>query len=199
LMDLQIPVYGTGRTAETGFCAGPLWGNRLCARPRRTRRDLQCRLRKRNGQHWNREEILSILGKDESLISFVEDRPGHDVRYSLDCSKIRTSLGWKPNTASKKQSKRLWPGMKQRKMVETIATKKFWAEHHGEFAIESENTRNWRRGASWTSICEIALRHHHVVHSVYSQHLPRYGTQVRMDITDKAALTTAFEKVNLKQ
>ena len=32
----------------------------------------------------------------ETLISFVEDRPGHDVRYSLDSSKIRTELGWKP-------------------------------------------------------------------------------------------------------
>ncbi len=40
--------------------------------------------------------ILSILGKDEGIIEFVEDRPGHDVRYSLDSSKIREELGWKP-------------------------------------------------------------------------------------------------------
>jgi dTDP-glucose 4,6-dehydratase len=39
-------------------------------------------------------EILSILGKPESLISFVKDRPGHDRRYALDSSKANR-LGWK--------------------------------------------------------------------------------------------------------
>lgn len=38
--------------------------------------------------------ILKKLGKPESLIKFVKDRPGHDLRYSLDCSKIE-SLGWR--------------------------------------------------------------------------------------------------------
>jgi len=41
-------------------------------------------------------KILRYLGKDEDLISFVEDRPGHDMRYSLNSSKIRSELGWKP-------------------------------------------------------------------------------------------------------
>ncbi len=40
--------------------------------------------------------ILKILGKPESLLSFVRDRPGHDWRYALDSSETR-SLGWKPN------------------------------------------------------------------------------------------------------
>lgn len=39
--------------------------------------------------------ILSMLGKPESLIIFVTDRPGHDVRYSLDCRYMR-ELGWSP-------------------------------------------------------------------------------------------------------
>lgn len=39
--------------------------------------------------------ILEILGKSESLINYVKDRPGHDRRYSIDASKVR-SLGWKP-------------------------------------------------------------------------------------------------------
>ena len=42
------------------------------------------------------EEILEILNKPKDLIIFVEDRPGHDFRYSLDSSKIRSELGWKP-------------------------------------------------------------------------------------------------------
>lgn len=39
--------------------------------------------------------ILALLGKPLSLIRFVEDRPGHDARYSLDSSKVR-ALGWAP-------------------------------------------------------------------------------------------------------
>jgi dTDP-glucose 4,6-dehydratase len=39
--------------------------------------------------------ILSLLGRPESLIQRVTDRPGHDRRYSLDTAKLRT-LGWKP-------------------------------------------------------------------------------------------------------
>ena len=42
------------------------------------------------------KRILVLLGKPESLITFVEDRPGHDTRYSLDSTKLRTQLGWKP-------------------------------------------------------------------------------------------------------
>ncbi len=40
--------------------------------------------------------ILKHLGKPESLIHFVQDRPGHDRRYALDSSKIQRELGWKP-------------------------------------------------------------------------------------------------------
>ena len=43
--------------------------------------------------------LLSLLGKDASLVSFVTDRPGHDLRYAVSCNKIRTELGWS-NTVS---------------------------------------------------------------------------------------------------
>ncbi|WP_457549280.1 dTDP-glucose 4,6-dehydratase [Archaeoglobus sp.] len=46
-------------------------------------------------------EILGVMSKDESLIEFVEDRPGHDLRYSLNSSKIREELGWKPKHSFK--------------------------------------------------------------------------------------------------
>ena len=42
--------------------------------------------------------ILNILGKDESLITFVKDRPGHDMRYAIDPTKIQHELGWYPET-----------------------------------------------------------------------------------------------------
>lgn len=40
--------------------------------------------------------ILKALNKPESLIHFVKDRPGHDLRYAMDPTKIMTELGWKP-------------------------------------------------------------------------------------------------------
>lgn len=55
---------------------------------------------------WNNLELLNLLidivseetGKDAAklreLITFVEDRPGHDLRYAIDCSKIKRELGW---------------------------------------------------------------------------------------------------------
>jgi len=41
-------------------------------------------------------EILRLMGKPDSLIQFVKDRPGHDRRYSIDCSKIRREWDWFP-------------------------------------------------------------------------------------------------------
>ena len=41
------------------------------------------------------KKILKIMNKPEDLIEFVEDRPGHDLRYSLDSSKISEKLEWK--------------------------------------------------------------------------------------------------------
>lgn len=40
--------------------------------------------------------ILAYLGKEESLIRYVSDRPGHDRRYALSWEKIRTEFGWTP-------------------------------------------------------------------------------------------------------
>ena len=40
--------------------------------------------------------ILKALNKPESLITYVKDRPGHDLRYAIDPQKLETELGWKP-------------------------------------------------------------------------------------------------------
>ncbi len=94
---LKIPIYGTGENVRdwiyvTDHC-----------------RAIEEVLRRgRRGQIYNisaGEEktnlyiarfILELLGKSEDQIEFVEDRPGHDVRYSLDSSRIREELGWRP-------------------------------------------------------------------------------------------------------
>jgi len=41
--------------------------------------------------------ILDALGKDENLIEYVKDRPGHDRRYAIDSTKTQMELGWKPD------------------------------------------------------------------------------------------------------
>jgi dTDP-glucose 4,6-dehydratase len=43
------------------------------------------------------KKVLKIMGKDESEIEFVKDRPGHDRRYAVDWSKINHELGWEPS------------------------------------------------------------------------------------------------------
>ena len=42
--------------------------------------------------------ICKELGKPESLITYVADRKGHDMRYAIDPTKIYKALGWKPET-----------------------------------------------------------------------------------------------------
>tara|TARA_B110000014_G_C20034829_1_gene537564 strand:- start:362 stop:1162 length:801 start_codon:yes stop_codon:yes gene_type:complete len=44
-------------------------------------------------------KILKLMNKPQNLIKFVEDRPGHDLRYSMDSQKISNDLGWKIKTS----------------------------------------------------------------------------------------------------
>ena len=73
--------------------------------------------------------ILKALGKPESLINYVKDRPGHDLRYAIDPKKIETELGWKPEFNFDKG------------IVETIKwnlNNKEWLEH-----VESGEYLKW--------------------------------------------------------
>jgi dTDP-glucose 4,6-dehydratase len=97
LDDQPVPVYGTGQNVRdwihvSDHCRGI---------------DLALR-RGRAGQIYNfggRTEktnlevtklLLQLLGKPESLVRFVADRPGHDLRYAIDCTKAERELGWRP-------------------------------------------------------------------------------------------------------
>jgi dTDP-glucose 4,6-dehydratase len=41
-------------------------------------------------------QLLQIMDKPQTLLRYVKDRPGHDRRYAIDCSKIERALGWRP-------------------------------------------------------------------------------------------------------
>jgi len=43
------------------------------------------------------KKLKRKLGTSEKLITFVNDRPGHDFRYAIDASKLNRALGWRPS------------------------------------------------------------------------------------------------------
>ena len=43
------------------------------------------------------EIILQLMGKDKNTYEHVNDRPGHDLRYAIDSTKLRNELGWQPS------------------------------------------------------------------------------------------------------
>ena len=97
LRDEKLPVYGKGENVRDWLYVGD-----HC-----TAIDLIVR-KGREGEVYNIgghnertnlevvKTILKALGKPESLINYVTDRPGHDLRYAIDPTKIETELGWKP-------------------------------------------------------------------------------------------------------
>jgi dTDP-glucose 4,6-dehydratase len=67
--------------------------------------------------------ILKVLGKPESLITFIKDRPGHDRRYAIDSDKIRRELGWSPDYPKE----RFYDGL--REAVEWYLRNMDWVEN----------------------------------------------------------------------
>lgn len=102
LEDKPLPVYGTGENVRDW-----LFVEDHCSA-------IDLIVRKANpgeiynigghNEHSNLEvvkTILETLGKPESLITFVGDRKGHDLRYAIDPAKIKNDLGWEPKTMFK--------------------------------------------------------------------------------------------------
>ncbi|MDQ3073583.1 MAG: GDP-mannose 4,6-dehydratase, partial [Bacteroidota bacterium] len=60
------------------------------------------------GNEWTNIDLIKLLcriideklghGTSEKLITFVKDRPGHDLRYAIDATKLKDQLGWVPET-----------------------------------------------------------------------------------------------------
>jgi dTDP-glucose 4,6-dehydratase len=77
------------------------------------------------------DAVLELTGKPESLKTIVADRPGHDRRYLLDSTKLRTELGWKPEIAFEdgmretvewyRANRAWWEPLKERALVQETA------------------------------------------------------------------------------
>lgn len=96
-MDLKIPIYGTGENVRDWLYVLDHCEAIELVMERGERREvynISATQEKTNLEVV--KTILKLMGKNEDLIEFVEDRPGHDIRYSLDSTKIREQLGWRP-------------------------------------------------------------------------------------------------------
>jgi len=98
MRDQQLPVYGTGKNVRDWIhvddhCRG------IDAAMRRGKvgevYNFGGRTEKTNLEITHL--LLKLLGKPESLIRYVQDRPGHDMRYAIDPAKAERELGWKPS------------------------------------------------------------------------------------------------------
>ncbi len=63
--------------------------------------------------------LIGILGKDESAIRYVKDRPGHDRRYAIDSAKIRRELGWSPCRSA-------WPEALEKTVAWYVENESWW-------------------------------------------------------------------------
>ncbi|MDI6716563.1 MAG: dTDP-glucose 4,6-dehydratase [Actinomycetota bacterium] len=99
LLDEPIPVYGTGKNVREWLyvedCNEAIFVALMKGQPGEVY-NIGSGFEKQNIDVV--KTILAILGKSEELIQFVEDRPGHDFRYSLNTDKIRQELGWSAKT-----------------------------------------------------------------------------------------------------
>lgn len=96
-MGLKIPIYGTGKNVRDWlYVADHCEAIELALEKGEEREIYNISAGEEKTNLEVVSEILKVMDKPMDLIEFVEDRPGHDLRYSLDSTKIREQLGWKP-------------------------------------------------------------------------------------------------------
>jgi len=136
IKNLKIPIYGTGKNIRDW-----LYVEDHCDAITKVL------LNGKNGESYNIsgnnllsniklvKKILKNLDQPEELIDYVIDRPGHDLRYSLDSSKIRHKLGWKPKQKFDKslsetidwylKNKSWWKDLATKQMLSPTPWKKY--------------------------------------------------------------------------
>ncbi len=73
--------------------------------------------------------ILQAMGKDESFIRPVTDRPGHDLRYAMDISKIQSEIGWQPTRSA-------WPEALEQTVAWYVENDSWWRRaKSGEYRL----------------------------------------------------------------
>ena len=99
--NLPLPVYGEGRNIRDWLYvtdhAAAIW--EVCTRGRVSDEVYNIG---GEAEMQNLEVVrllLQLLGKPESLITFVRDRPGHDRRYAMDITRISSTIGWRPSVS----------------------------------------------------------------------------------------------------
>jgi dTDP-glucose 4,6-dehydratase len=100
LRDLPLPVYGDGKNVRDWIHVEDHCRGLLAALERGKPGEVYnfgASSERRNIEIV--KQVLAALGKPESLIQYVKDRPGHDRRYAIDASKVRRELGWAPRHA----------------------------------------------------------------------------------------------------
>ncbi len=98
-----------------------------------------------NSEKTNKEityKILDLMGKGEDIIEFVKDRPGHDRRYAIDFSKIKTELGWMPKINFENGLKMTIEWYKNNenwwKKIKSGEYQKYYGKQYGNSAPNSE-------------------------------------------------------------
>jgi dTDP-glucose 4,6-dehydratase len=136
-LGMKVPVYGTGKNIRDW-----IYVEDHCAAIEKVLQD------GRPGEVYNISagsemtniaivtEILRLIGKPKRLVELVEDRPGHDFRYSLDSSKLRRELGWKPRYSFEaalastvrwyKQNESWWRPIATRDVLSSTPWKEKW-------------------------------------------------------------------------
>lgn len=97
LKDMQVPVYGDGMQVRDWIHVRDHCSGVDAARRKGTPGEVYNfggRCEKPNIELT--KALLKLLGKTEASIKYVQDRPGHDRRYAIDCTKAERELGWRP-------------------------------------------------------------------------------------------------------
>lgn len=121
LRDQQVPVYGDGQQVRdwihvADHCAGIV---AACEKGKAGEvYNFGGEAERTNMQLTRR--LLEILKKPDSLIKYVKDRPGHDRRYAIDCTKAKRELGWTPQV-------KFEDGLQQ--TVDWYLKNSLWVEH----------------------------------------------------------------------